>query len=308
MSNMNEQDSRLLPPLSMLRCLEAAVRGGSFSNAADMLGLTQSAVSRQIAALEDWLGVSLFERRGRRVAVNATGLTYLADIAPALASIRRATANHVSAPQIQSIELATLPSFGMRWLAPRLPRLTARHPGMIVNIAARVDIFGFAREPFDAAIHVGASDWPDAAHDLLFREHVVPVVAPALAREYDIRTAADFLRLPLLVQSARRDAWRRWFALSGLSLPSDHQPVSSAAHFLMLAEAVRAGTGAALMPSFLIQPELEAGQLLVPVDLSLADNRNYYLVYPEDRLKRPVFREFRDWICTEAEATLGIGP
>jgi len=299
---MSEYDPRLLPPLSMLRCFEAAVRCGSFSGAAERVGLTQSAVSRQIAGLEEWLGTPLFERRGRRVAVNATGRSYQAEIGPALASIRRATAKYVAAPQVRSIELATLPSFGMRWLAPRLLRLTTRHPGMIVNIAARSDIFEFAHEPFDAAIHVGASDWPGAVHDLLFEEQVVPVIAPALATEYNLRTAEDFLRVPLLVQSARRDAWRRWFALSGISLPTDHQPTSTIAHFLMLAEAARAGSGAALMPSFLIEPELESGQLIAPVDLELADNRNYYLVYPEDRLRHPAFRDFRDWIRAEAEA------
>lgn len=300
MSFMNEQGSRLLPSLAMLRCFETSVQCGNFSEAAVILGLSQSAVSRQIAALEAWLGTSLFDRQGRRVVVNATGLAYQREISPALASIRRATARYVATPQGRPIELATLPSFGMRWLAPRLPRLTGKHSGMIVNIAARSDVFDFTREPFDGAIHVGTSDWPGVVHDLLFREHVVPVVAPAIAERYDLRTAPDFLRVPLLVQSARRDAWRRWFALSDIVVPADHRPVSSVSHFLMLAEALCAGAGAALMPSFLIGPELESGQLVIPVDISLADNRNYYLVYPEDGLRSAAFRDFRDWICAEA--------
>jgi len=294
---MSEEDRRTLPPMAMLHSFAAAARHGSFSRAAIEVGLTQSAVSRQIANLEEWVGAEMFDRVGRRVRLNEVGRAYADEILPALAQIRRATAKAATRPAERVVELATLPSFGMRWLAPRLPRLTERHPDLIVNFAARTDEFDFAAEPFDAAIHFGLPDWPGAAHDLLFHEAAIPVVSPALAA--GIREPADFAKLPLLVQSNRRDAWARWFALAGV----DHAPegpLPGFSHFLMLAQAAAAGAGAALVPSFLIGPELASGALVSPIDLPLPSTRAYYLVYPPARKESAAFRELRDWMLAEA--------
>ncbi|WP_395336103.1 LysR substrate-binding domain-containing protein [Novosphingobium sp. BL-8H] len=296
---MNHDDRRRLPPMSMLHCFEAAARLGSFSRAAEALRLTQSAVSRHISNLEQWLGAALFDRNGRRVALNDTGRQFMEEIAPALAAIRRATGRLMDPEPEHVLELAVLPGFGMRWLAPRLPRLTQLHPDLVVNIAARVDVFDFAREPFHAAIHVGgAPDWPGAQHDMLFHEHVVPVISPELQAEHGITTAADLLRVPLLVQSSRRDAWTRWFALFGMSGP-DAQSLPGVSHFLMLAQAVKAGGGAALIPSFLIAPELEAGELVIPVDRALGEDRSYWLAYPPARKRTKALALFREWLAGE---------
>ena len=294
---MSEEDRRTLPPMAMLHSFAAAARHGSFSRAAAEVGLTQSAISRQIANLEEWIGAPLFDRAGRRVSLNDAGRTYADEIVPALGAIRRATARAAERPQQRVVELATLPSFGMRWLAPRLPRLTERHPDLIVNFAARTDEFDFAAEPFDAAIHFGRPDWPGAACDLLFHEAVIPVVSPALAA--GIGAPADFAKLPLLVQSNRRDAWARWFALAGV----DHVPegpLPGFSHFLMLAQAAAAGAGAALVPSFLVEPELASGALVSPIDLPLPSARAYYLVYPPARLQSSGLRQLRDWMLAEA--------
>lgn len=294
---------RLLPPVSILQSFQMAARYDSISRAAAEVGLTQSAVSRQISQLEDWLGQPLFDRAGRRVALNDVGRRYAAEIAPALNAIRRATKGVMAGPDVRPIELATLPSFGMRWLAPRLGRLSARHPQMIVNTIARTDEFDFATESFDAAIHVGRADWPGVHHDLLFQERVVPVVSPEFAARHDIRQPRDFLAVPLLVQSRRPDAWKNWFGLSAISYaPGRALPTFS--HFLMLAQAVVAGAGAALLPSFLIQAELEAGSLLVPIDLSLDDDHAYWFVTPPERLEQPDIRRLRAWILEEASMDL----
>ena len=298
---MTDGDRRLLPPMAMLASFEMAARHASISRAADSLSLTQSAVSRQIAHLEEWLGVTLFDRVGRRIVLNARGRAYLTEIAPALAQIRRATAPLVHPAAGQVIALATLPSFGMRWLAPRLPRLTARHGEMVVNINARIDIFDLEREGFDAAIHVGNADWPGAEHDFLFREQVVPVVAPRLLDSLPggLRGPADLMRLPLLLQSERRDAWERWYAHIGLDVVV---PAAQASfpHFLMLAQAVSAGAGVALMPSFLIREELASGALVAPFDIAMGEARTYYLVWPRARAANPAFGQFRQWILDEA--------
>ncbi|MCJ2182910.1 LysR substrate-binding domain-containing protein [Novosphingobium sp. 1949] len=301
---MNEDDRRSLPPMAMLHSFETAARTGSFTAAASALRLTQGAVSRNIAALEDWLGASLFERSGRRVRLNETGQRYREAIAPALAAIRRATTQLLDPGPEHALELAVLPSFGMRWLAPRLPRLSQAHPDLVVNITARSDLFDFAHEAFDAAIHVGAADWPGAAHDRLFREQVVPVVAPAVRERFAIAQPADLLRVPLLAQSRRKDAWTRWFAQSGLDAPQG-MAVQTLSHFLMLAQAVKAGAGAALLPSFLIGPELAAGELVVPVAIALTEERSYWLAYPESGARSPALDRFRDWLQRESAADRG---
>jgi LysR family glycine cleavage system transcriptional activator len=295
---MKYDDRRSLPPMAMLHCFEASARLGSFSRAAEALHLTQSAVSRHIANLESWLGTTLFDRHGRRVAINATGQAYLAHIAPALASIRRATSRILEPEPDHIVELAVLPSFGMRWLAPRLPRLTRQHPDLVVNISARTDIFDLAREPFHAAIHVGGPDWPEANHDLLFHEDVVPVVSPALLARRPITAPEDFLGIPLLIQSQRKDAWAQWFALFGLEGPAPDK-LPSYSHFMMLAQTVKAGGGAALLPTFLIASELEAGELVVPIGTSLTQGRSYWLAYSEESKKNAAFGRFRAWLAEE---------
>lgn len=303
---MKDEDSRLLPPLSMLRCFEAAAREGTFSRAAALLGLTQSGVSRQIAHLEDWLGTPLFERHGRRVALNRAGAAYLGEIGPALGLIRSATRRLVS-PQGRGVTLASLPGFAMRWLAPRLPALSAVHPDLMVSVIARTDLFDFATEDFDAAIHVGPPDWPPGAggqplvHERLFGEVMVPVIAPTLADRLDIETPQDLLRAPLLALSAQPQAWPRWFAQAGIELPGG-PPRQRFSQFLMLAQAAAAGGGAALLPRFLVSAELAAGLLEVPFDLPLEGGRDYFLVHPPHKARDPEFMRFKAWMLGEAHA------
>jgi LysR family glycine cleavage system transcriptional activator len=305
---MNEASRKLLPPMAALHSFSAAARHGSFSKAAEEVGLTQSAVSRQVAHLEEWLGLALFDRTGRRVALNVQGEAYAAAIAPALDVIRRATAKALAPSSDRTVNLATLPSFGMRWLAPRLPQLTRRHPDLLVNFAARTDEFDFALEPFDAAIHFGRPNWPGVEHDLLFRERSIPVVAPHLIEHYGLEKPADLARLPLLTQSFRQDAWARWFDLAGVSPRPQMRGGPDFAHFLMLAQAAAAGAGAALIPSFLIEPELASGALVQAFDLPMSGQEAYYLVYPPGRRDSPGFRQLRDWIIEESREEASRDP
>ncbi|QGP78537.1 LysR substrate-binding domain-containing protein [Sphingobium sp. CAP-1] len=288
-----------LPPMSALIAFEAAVRHGGFSRAGEEIGLTQSAVSRQIAQLEDWLQTPLFDRIGRRVRLNEAGRAYADDLLPALDSIRRASARASARPSQTALRVATLPSFGMRWLAPRLPQLTARHPDLVIDFAARSQPFDFGHEDFDAAVHFGVpQDWPGVAMDFLFREEAVPVCAPAWLAAHPLRDPADLLHAPLLSQSSRRDAWARWLNAAGVDAAS-LSPGPAYEHFLMLAQACAAGAGVALIPSFLIRPELEAGTLVIPFARPMSTEQAYYLVYPSDALVGPL-AQFRDWMVEQA--------
>jgi LysR family glycine cleavage system transcriptional activator len=291
---------RLLPPMAALHSFAAAARHGHFSRAGAEVGLTQSAVSRQVALLEDWLGVRLFERKGRRVALTADGAAYKEAIEPALQRIRQATAQMIDRTERGAITIATLPSFGMRWLAPRLPGLTTGQADLVVNFAARSDRFDIAAAGYDAAIHFGLPDWPGASHDLLFSERALPVAAPALRDRIADGGPEALLTLPLLHLTTRPHAWRRWFAAAGVDAPPI-TPEPSFEHFLMLAQAAAAGGGAALVPTFLIEPELASGALVRLSDRAVSGREAYYLVYPPERLANRRFRAFRDWLLAEAE-------
>lgn len=289
-----------LPPMNALTAFEAAVRHGGFSRAGEEIGLTQSAVSRQIAQLEDWLQTPLFDRIGRRVRLNEAGRAYADELLPALESIRRATARASARPSQTALRVATLPSFGMRWLAPRLPQLTARHPDLVIDFAARSQPFDFGHEDFDAAVHFGvAADWPGVAMDFLFREEAVPVCSPAWLAAHPLREPADLLHAPLLSQISRRDAWARWLAMAGVDASGLAQGPAYE-HFLMLAQACAAGVGVALIPSFLIQPELAAGTLVIPFARPLSTEQAYYLVYPAGALGAGPLAQFRDWMVEQA--------
>ncbi|BBD97549.1 transcriptional regulator GcvA [Sphingobium amiense] len=294
-----KNDPRWLPPMSALTAFEAAARHGGFSRAGEEIGLTQSAVSRQIAQLEAMLQTPLFDRIGRRVRLNEAGRAYADELLPALDAIRRATVRASAKRQRRALRIATLPSFGMRWLAPRLPLLTALHPDLVVDFAARSEPFDFGHEDFDAAVHFGvAEEWPGAVADFLFREEAVPVCSPTWLAAHPLRDPADLLTVPLLSQSSRRDAWPRWLAAAGVDA-SKWEPGPAFEHFLMLAQACAAGAGVALIPSFLIQPELEAGTLVVPFARPLSTDQAYYLVYPQNGLDGPL-RAFRDWMVDQA--------
>jgi LysR family transcriptional regulator, glycine cleavage system transcriptional activator len=303
---MNGDGRRFYPPIGALQSFVAAARHGSFSKVAAELGLTQGAVSRQIAVLEDWTQRPLFDRVGRRVVLNAQGAAYLDEIEPALSRIRRATQNILSRRPANELTIATLPSFGMRWLAPRLPALTASHSGLIVNFAARSTSFNFADENFDAAIHFGDPTWPGVVHDFLFRENAVPMVSPQLLAQHCITQPRDLLALPLLHVASRPTAWQDWARRTD---PGYQETLNRSAvfeQFLMLAQAAVAGTGVALLPTFLAQPELMAGSLVVPFDISTKTEAAYYLVYPEGRLDNPNFAVFRNWLLEAAG--MGILP
>lgn len=289
---MNSQARRFLPPMAALHAFAAAARTGSFSRAATEIGLTQGAVSRQVAQLEEWLGKALFDRHGRRVVLNRHGQSYAEAIAPALSSIRRATREALNTDTRHVVELATLPSFGMRWLAPRLPLLSAVHPDIVVNLTARSDEFDFAREPFDVAIHFGRPIWPNAELYLLFQEECVPVVSAALADK--LAQPNDITALPLLTLRTRTNAWKDWLEHAGVGAPP---PVSGGTfdQFLMMAQAVAAGAGAALIPRFLIEPELASGSLVVPFDIALKNDHAYYLVRPLTK-GRPGTDQFVTWL------------
>jgi LysR family glycine cleavage system transcriptional activator len=291
-----------VPSLSALAAFEAAARHGSFTRAAEELNLTQGAVSRQVAHLEKLLGVGLFQRVRQRVSLTPAGSAYAAEIRDGLSRLAAAT---VSAMAFRGaggvLNLAILPTFGTRWLIPRLPRFTEAHPGITINFATKLVPFDFGREQLDAAIHFGDPVWPGARLHRLMGEEIVPVAAPSLVARLGLKEPADMLRGSLLQQSTRPRAWANWLEQQGLP-PQRALMGPRFEQFAMVSQAAVAGLGLAIVPRFLIEEELRSGSLVIPFDRPVTGSEGYYLVYPETRAELPAVIAFRDWLLGECAA------
>ena len=285
---------RLLPSTSMLLAFEAAARTGSFTEAAAELSLTQGAISRQVRALEAQLGMELFARVGKSVRLTEAGKRYAEEVEKALQTIRRATLNAMTDQRGGTLNLAILPTFGTRWLIPRFPAFLKQHPDITVNFATKLSPFDFKKEDLHAAIHYGQTDWPDTESTFLMREETIPVCAPALLREQNIKRPEDLGRLPLLNLATRSTAWRWWFAAAGLEPPPAAGMVFE--EIAAVAQATAAGLGVSLLPRFLIESELDRGELAVVLDQPLESSFGYYLVTPRDKTGYAPVVAFREWL------------
>jgi DNA-binding transcriptional LysR family regulator len=295
---------RKIPSLQALACFDAAARHESYTRAAQELALTQSAVSRQISALEEFLGLALFRRTRHGVALTPSGADYARQIAPRLQALERDTMDAMSRQGTGgAIHLAAVPTFATRWLMPRLPAFAAQHPEIVVHIETRTRPFLFADTEFDAALYSGTpeqvANWAGTKALALIEEEVLPVCAPALLGARQRLTAEALAKLPLLQQSTRPAAWRQWFEAMGVSAPF---ALSGPRYELysMTAAAAAHGMGVALVPRLLIEAELARGELVVACKRPLKSKRAYYLVTPERGEERPALAAFQAWLLRAA--------
>jgi len=288
---------RFLPSTAVLAAFESAARTGSMTLAARELSLTQSAVSRQIKILEKQLDVELFVRERQTIRLTAVGDAYAREVREALHKISTASFNLHANPSGGMLNLAILPTFGTRWLAPRLPKFLAANPGITINLATRLSYFDFRAEALDAAIHFGQPEWPGAEMVLLRSEEVVPACSPALKRLHGFRVAGDFKQAPLLSISTRPQAWDRWFSLHDVPGRTFQGMVFD--QFATVAQAAIAGVGVALLPTFLIKDELASRKLVRAINLPMESPERYYLVWPSERATYPPLLAFREWLVAE---------
>ncbi len=295
---------RRLPSTQALICFEAAARHESYTRAAQELALTQSAVSRQITALEDFLGMALFRRTRHGVALTPAGADYARQIARQLDSMERDTLDAMARQGVGgSLQLAAVPTFATRWLIPRLPDFARAQPDITVHIETRTRPFLFNDTPFDAAIYTGtpaqAANWAGTRSVLLLNEDVVPVCSPALLGAKAQLSPAAVARMPLLQQSTRPDGWHQWFDAQKVDAPRARSGPRYEL-FSMIAVAAAHGLGVALMPRMLIEPELARGELAVACDRPLRAERGYFLVTPASADERPALAAFREWLVAQA--------
>jgi LysR family transcriptional regulator, glycine cleavage system transcriptional activator len=280
---------RLFPPMTALLAFDAVVRLGSFTAAARALDMTQGALSRQVAALEGQLGTVLLARGTRPVAPTAAGRAYATQVRAALAALETGARALGARPAEGVLRLAILPTFGTRWLMPRLPGFIRRHPEVTLQFTTRIGRFDLAAEGVDAAIHSGRAEWPGARLTLLMAERVRPMAAPDL-----IAGRAGTEGLPHLGLSTRPRGWAEWRAAQGL--PPGPEPVQTFEQVATLAQAAAAGLGVALLPTFLVGPELQSGTL-VPAGPEAPSGAGYY--YAENPDSPAPTALFRDWLVTQ---------
>ncbi|HLP70914.1 MAG TPA: LysR family transcriptional regulator [Rhizobium sp.] len=290
---------RFLPSLSLLAAFEAAARTGSITAAAKELDLTQSAVSRQIKALENQIGVDLFVRERQTIRLTVAGESYAHEIREALRRISSASLNLRANPRGGTLNLAILPTFGARWLAPRLGRFLDANPGITINLVTRLSPFDFRLDAIDAAIHFGQPLWPGAELTLLMKETTIPACSPAFKATHKIERPADLLDVSLLHLTTRPDAWEKWFARSGVHAEGVHGMLFD--QFATASQAAMGGLGVALLPVFLIREELRRGELVPAIDKEVESSERYYLAYSRERANYPPLVAFRNWIVEEAE-------
>ena len=288
---------RFLPSISMLVAFEAVARHESVTTAASELSLTQGAVSRQIQGLEEQLGVSLFEREKKRLRLNLAGSSYAYEIRGALKRIADASLHLRANPDGGTLNLAILPTFGTRWLAPRLADFLAQHTGITVNLSTRLTQFDFGVDGQDAAIQFGEPTWLGAECMALMDELVMPVCAPSLLGAKGIKTAADLLELPLLHLGSRPNAWEQWMRSNEVDFPILRGMLFD--QFATMSKAAVYGTGVALLPMFLIERELKEGLLVSAFGEPVASPGCYYLAWPKHKSDYKPLIRFRQWLGSE---------
>ncbi len=283
---------RFLPSIASLRAIEALDRLGSASAVADELSLTQSAISRQLQALERQIGIELILRDSKRLSLTDAARDYATEVRQALNQIAQASLRLQTAPLGGTLNLAILPTFGMRWLMPRLPDFARLHPDVTINMSTRLEPFNFAMEAFDAALHYGSGEWTGADHLLLKSEQIIPVCAPELAR-------STIQELPLLHIQTRPLAWQHWFEQHGIQ-SGDHSGTMYD-QFSTITQAALHGLGVALMPDYLVEQDLATGRLVAPFGPAIEAQGAYYLVWPRNKSRDPALQLFRDWLATHAQ-------
>ena len=265
--------------------------------------MTQGAVSRQITALEAFVGVALFRRTRRGVALTERGAEYADQVAQRLQALEQDTLDVMSTRGSGgTVHLAAVPTFATRWLIPRLPDLALKHPDITVHIETRTRAFMFADTAFDAALYAGTaeqvSQWAGTHSHHLLAEDVVPVCSPSFLSGLRELSPQEIAQLPLLQQSTRPLGWRQWFEAQGVSAPLALAGPRFEL-FSMTAAAAVHGLGLALVPRLLVQPELARGELVLACDQPLRDERAYYLITPDRLDERPVVKRFLTWLLEQ---------
>lgn len=289
--------SRAIPPLNALRVFEAVARLGSFTKAAEELYVSQSAISRQISLIEDYLGIKLFDREQRGVTLTALGHAYQKDIGPAFAQIATATQNLFATSRGGPIKVRAYTTFAAKWLMRRLPEFQAAYPDLEVRISTNVTPIDFQRENVDLAIQFGDGRWPGILCERLLDDQIAPVCSPVLMdSKIPLATLDDLKSHRLLHSHYRKSDWPDWLSAVGRpDLATPHESMEFSSSILTYQAAVD-GLGVAIGQILLLDQELEKGILVRPFAQIVKRPFAYYLLQPERHSTPRNVKIFREWL------------
>jgi LysR family glycine cleavage system transcriptional activator len=297
---------RRLPPLNALRAFEAAARHLNFSRAADELSVTPGAVSQQIQNLEDYVGVSLFKRTPKGLLLTDAAQMALPALREAFDRLAEAASLLTAAVDGRRLTLTAPPSFAAKWLVPRLKRFEEAYPQIDVWLSADMDIVDFAAGEVDLAIRYGGGRYPGLELQRLLSETVIPVVSPELLAQNPVDRPEDLAHHTLLHDgSPNADEscpdWSMWLAARGVrGVDGTRGPRFNQSSLVI--EAAMGGRGVALAKRILAQDDVDAGRLVVPMQITTAVDFAYYLVHPKAKGRLPQVKAFVGWITAEAAA------
>lgn len=291
-----------IPKTELLVTFEVVARHESYTRAAEELALTQSAVFRQVNALEDFLHTALFNHAKKRIFLNEAGKHYLSIVKETLNKLERDTNTIMTwQPTVEVIELAVNPTFSTHWLIPNLREFNKLNPDIIVNIQSLANMGDFLNREYDAAImrEDFCSPWSEVEY--LFEEEILPVCSGSLLSQPNQKLAVEELlnEFPLLHQSTRINGWQEWFALSDVSSPL----VNKGPRFdllSMLIAAVRSNLGVALLPRFAIQHDLDNGDMVIPCDVPMRTGNRFIMTWREEKAESRHLQVFRDWLLQKS--------
>jgi len=292
-----------LPSLNGLRAFEAAARHLSFTLAASELNVTQTAISHQIRRLEEELGVRLFVRQNRALALTPEARDYLPGVRAAFNDLRLATDRLLRKDDDKVLTVSTLASLAAKWLLPRLTDFQEQHPGIDVRITTSTSLVDFQRDNVDAAIRYGRGQWPGLRADWLMADELFPVCSPSLLRgDKPLRQPEDLKGYPLLhTSNANSDDWRLWLTAAGLPADIARQPGITFDMIFMTIQAAIDGIGVAMGRTSYVQDDIAKGRLVVPFKIALPADAGFYLVAPEGRREAPKLAAFRQWIVAATQ-------
>lgn len=293
--------ARRLPPLSSLPVFEAAARRMSFLHAADELGVTPGAVSRQIQNLESHLGTPLFRRANRAVELTTAGHAYMQEIQSALEKISTATEKARTPGRRRPLAICAYPSFAIRWLIPRWRSFHDQHPEIDIQLTTSLDSVDFSRDPFDAAVMVGNGRWqglgPGLASVKLCPITVFPICSPArLKGRVPLKHPRDLAHHQLIHATSRPEDWPRWLEEAGAKGVDSTRGITFENQTIAF-QAALDDIGVAMGIEALVADELAQGRLVQPFKHVRQTRNSFYLVYPKAQASNPQLAAFLDWLA-----------
>jgi LysR family glycine cleavage system transcriptional activator len=290
-----------LPSLNGLRAFEAAARHMSFTLAASELNVTQTAISHQIRRLEEELGIRLFIRKNRALALTPEAREYLPGIRAAFNDLRLATDRLLRKDHDHVLTISTLASLAAKWLLPRLSSFQEAHPDIDVRITTSTGLVDFRSGDVDAAIRYGRGHWPGLRAEWMMADEMFPVCSPALpAGKRPLQSPEDLRDHVLLHNTNNGDDWRLWLTAAGLPPDISKQPGVTFDLIFMTVQAAIDGMGIAMGRTSYVQDDIAKGRLVVPFKIALPADAGFYLVSPEGAADTPKLQAFRQWLVASA--------